>query len=168
MPSSSSWNSSHFKNSKIKLSHWNENRRGAFFCIVQHLFFSALHSLCHAKPEKERVKFHWEFLIQFPWMQSNKMLEICECGIAYAQIGRKLFSCSDDNVAFPRSWVISLRDLKLCDERFFHIAFPYSHYFISNGWVCVRVALIFTPRAKHITMMMMQNGKSLANIFSMR
>lgn len=112
---------------------------GPFFCIVQHLFFSALHSLCHAKPEKERVKFHWEFIIQFPWMQSNKMLEICECGIAYAQIGRKLFSCSDDNVAFPRSWVISLRDLKLCDERFFSLCLSlFSLFYLKWVGLCVR------------------------------
>lgn len=33
--------------------------------------------------------------------------------LLHAQIGRKLFSCSVDNEAFPSSWVISLRDLKL-------------------------------------------------------
>lgn len=102
-------------------------------------------------------------------MQSNNILEMCECGIAYAQIGRKLFSCSDDNVAFPRSWVISLRDLKLCDDAFFPLSPPYSHYFISlmGECVCVCVCLWYSLQAKHITMMK-QNGMSLANIFSKR
>lgn len=60
--------------------------------------------------------------------------------IAYAQIGRKLFSYSDDNVAFPRRRVISLRDLNLYDDSYF---FPL--FLIILTFMGVYVCLKFSP-----------------------
>lgn len=100
--------------------------------IAQGLFLHcALHCTFFAIPrrkrrEKETVKLctiSFEFLIQFPWMQSNNTSREMrtEWRIAYAQIGRKLFSCTDDNVAFRRSGVISLREIWNCATMVFSL-----------------------------------------------
>lgn len=85
------------------------------FCVVQH-HPQSTHSMVYSLSLPQHcAKFH----LSFNPVPVNALLDkssaiVCvQMRIAYAQIGRKLFSCSDDNVAFPRSWVISLRDLKL-------------------------------------------------------